>query len=269
MKRASRFSPKPVFAVSAFIAATLSSAALAQTRNNEQIVEPVPRLVQSEAVLTPAPSDAIVLFGGGQNDLSQWHTVGSQEPATWLLFNDSMTVNRALGAAGSIATKRAFRDIQLHIEWSTNPVIDGEQQLRGNSGIFLHSQFELQVLDSWQNPTYVNGQAGSIYLQYPPLVNASRPPGEWQSYDITFEAPRFNAAGELERPAFITVFHNGVLIQNRSEIFGATYTAQPSYEATCTPYAHAEAIDCSGAMPLLLQDHGQVVSYRNIWVREL
>jgi hypothetical protein len=180
-----------------------------------------------------------------------------------------MTVNRALGAAGSIATKRAFRDIQLHIEWSTNPVIDGEQQLRGNSGIFLHSQFELQVLDSWQNPTYVNGQAGSIYLQYPPLVNASRPPGEWQSYDITFEAPRFNAAGELERPAFITVLHNGVLVQNRSEIFGATYTAQPSYEATCTPYAHAEAIDCSGAMPLLLQDHGQVVSYRNIWLREL
>jgi len=269
MKRASRVYTKLSFAVSALLVASLTSAALAQTRNNEQIVEPVPRVVQSEAVLTPAPSDAIVLFGGSQNDLSQWQSVGSQETVTWLLLNDSMTVNRALGASGSIATKRAFRDIQLHIEWSTNPVIDGDQQLRGNSGIFLHSQFELQVLDSWQNPTYVNGQAGSIYLQYPPLVNASRPPGEWQSYDITFEAPRFNASGELETPAFMTVFHNGVLVQNRSEIFGATYTALPSYEATCTPYAHAEAVDCSGAMPLLLQDHGQVVSYRNIWVREL
>jgi len=269
MKRASRVYNKLSFAVSALLVASLNSAALAQTRNNEQIVEPVPRVVQSEAVLTPAPSDAIVLFGGSQNDLSQWQSVGSQEAVTWLLLNDSMTVNRALGASGSIATKRTFRDIQLHIEWSTNPVIDGDQQLRGNSGIFLHSQFELQVLDSWQNPTYVNGQAGSIYLQYPPLVNASRPPGEWQSYDITFEAPRFNASGDVETPAFMTVFHNGVLVQNRSEIFGATYTALPSYEVTCTPYAHAESIDCSGAMPLLLQDHGQVVSYRNIWVREL
>ena len=174
-----------------------------------------------------------------------------------------------MGASTSIETKRAFRDIQLHIEWSTNPVIDGDQQLRGNSGIFLHSQFELQVLDSWKNPTYVNGQAGSIYLQYPPLVNASRPPGEWQSYDITFEAPRFNAAGELETPAFISVLHNGVVVQNRSEILGATYTARPSYDVTCTPYAQTVAVDCSGAMPLILQDHGQVVSYRNIWVREL
>ena len=255
--------------VSLFLGAACSAPILAQTRNNEQIFEPIPRLVLSQPNLMPAPSDAIVLFDGGEKDLEQWQEVGSGDPASWLLLNDAMTVNRAMGASMSIETKRTFRDIQLHIEWSTNPVIDGEQQLRGNSGIFLHSQFELQVLDSWQNPTYVNGQAGSIYLQYPPLVNASLPPGEWQSYDITFEAPSFSADGELEAPATIAVIHNGVLVQDRSEIFGATYTSLPSYDANCTPYAQNVAVDCSGAMPLILQDHGQVVSYRNIWVREL
>ena len=272
MKRTSLAIRNKVLVVSVLLGAAfsaVSAATNAQTLNNEQIFEPVPRLVQSQPTLFQAPSDAIVLFGGGEKDLEQWQEVGSGDPASWLLLNDSMTVNRAMGASTSIETKRTFRDIQLHIEWSTNPVIDGDQQLRGNSGIFLHSQFELQVLDSWQNPTYVNGQAGSIYLQYPPLVNASRPAGEWQSYDITFEAPRFNAAGELETPAYISVLHNGVVVQNRSEILGATYTAHPSYDVTCTPYAQTVAVDCSGAMPLILQDHGQVVSYRNIWVREL
>lgn len=239
----------------------------AQVRDNEQIFSPRPALVASTAVIAPAPSDAVVLFDGG--DFDEWQTLEAKGTPAWLLLNDSMTVNRGLGAEGSIETKRRFTDMQLHIEWATNPILDGDGQARGNSGIFLHSQFELQVLDSWQNPTYVNGQAGSIYLQHPPLVNASRPPGEWQSYDVYFEAPRFDAAGELETPAFVTVLHNGVLVQSRTEIFGATYTALPSYAATCTPYAYREEVDCSGPMPLLLQDHGQVVSYRNIWVREL
>ncbi len=244
-----------------------AAAALGQVTDNQQIFEPVPARVNARAVTTPPPSDAVVLFDGG--NLDAWREVNSDAPASWLLLNNSMTVDRARGASTSIETKRRFGDFQLHIEWSPNPLIDGDGQARGNSGIFLHSQFELQVLDSWDNPTYVNGQAGAIYLQTPPLVNASRPPGEWQSYDIVFEAPRFGPDESLLSPAYVTVLHNGVLIQKRTEIVGATYTDLPSYASRCTPYAYAEEVDCTGAMPLLLQDHGQVVSYRNIWLREL
>jgi hypothetical protein len=135
--------------------------------------------------------------------------------------------------------------------------------------VFLHSLFELQILDSWDNPTYINGQAGSIYLQHAPLVNASKPPGEWQSFDITFSAPHYNN-GKLETPAYVTVFQNGLLIQNHVEILGATYTTEPEYKTQCEPYSQNGRLqDCSGKMPITLQDHGQIVSYRNIWVREL
>jgi len=169
----------------------------------------------------------------------------------------------------TIKTRQSFGDIQLHLEWRPTDIIEGEGQSRGNSGVFLHSIFEVQVLDSWQNPTYVNGQAGSVYLQYPPLVNAAREPGEWQSYDIIFEAPEYDNRGNLTAPAYLTVLHNGVLVQNHVELQGATYTPMPEYGARCVPYSQQREQDCSGKMPITLQDHGQVVSYRNIWVREL
>jgi hypothetical protein len=159
--------------------------------------------------------------------------------------------------------------MQLHVEWRPTAMVEGEGQGRGNSGVFLHSLFELQVLDSWNNPTYINGQAGSVYLQYPPLVNASKPPGQWQSYDIIFTAPVYSG-NELHSPARLTVFQNGVLVQNDVEIKGATFTPIPQYAARCEPYSQdARVQDCTGDMPITLQDHGQVVSFRNIWVRQL
>ena len=167
-------------------------------------------------------------------------------------------------AAGNIATKQAFEDYQLHIEWRIPQNINLEGQSRGNSGIFLASTgkgdagYELQVLDSYRNKTYVNGQAASVYKQYPPLVNASRPPGEWQSYDVLFLAPRFAADGSVLAPARMTVFHNGVLVQHDVALRGATvYQGQPKYEA------HA------AKLPLRLQDHGDAVAFRNIWVRAI
>lgn len=199
-----------------------------------------------------APSDAIVLFDGG--DLDHWRHVdgGTVE---WTSEDGVMTV---VAGSGDIETVQGFGDVQLHIEWRTPQIVSGEGQGRGNSGIYLQSRYEVQVLDSYQNRTYSNGQAASIYKQHIPLVNASRPPGEWQSYDIVFLAPRFAAAGSLERPAFITVFHNGVLVQNHVEIHGETlYRGRPAY----TPHRARQ--------PLRLQDHSNPVSFRNIWIREL
>jgi len=228
-----------------------------------QPMEPQPVLVQS-SMAGAAPSDAIVLFSG--SDLLAWERTADDEPARWIIDAQVMTVQQGVG---TIKTKQRFGDMQLHLEWRPTATIEGSGQSRGNSGVFLHSLFELQILDSWDNPTYINGQAGSIYLQHAPLVNASKPPGEWQSFDITFSAPRYNN-GKLETPAYVTVFQNGLLIQNHVEILGTTHTTEPEYKTQCEPYSQNGRLqDCSGKMPITLQDHGQIVSYRNIWVREL
>ncbi|HBP01889.1 MAG TPA: DUF1080 domain-containing protein [Stenotrophomonas sp.] len=206
-------------------------------------------------VATPpgkAPSDAIVLFDG--KDVSAWESEqGGGVP--WKVADGAMTV--VPGSKG-IRTRQRFCDVQLHVEWRTPTDTKGfDGQNRGNSGIFLQELYELQVLDSYNNPTYANGQAGSIYKQAMPLVNASRAPGEWQAYDILWKAPRFSAGGGLVSPARITVLHNGVLVQDDTVLAGKTeYIGAPSY----APHACA---------PLYLQEHDSRVSYRNIWVREL
>lgn len=212
--------------------------------------KPVPAVVATPA--GRAPSDAIVLFGG--KDLSAWESEqGGRVP--WSVAGGALTV--VPGSKG-IRTKQRFCDIQLHIEWRTPTATRGfEGQQRGNSGIFLQDLYELQVLDSYNNTTYANGQAGSIYKQAIPLVNASRAPGEWQAYDIIWKAPRFSQGGGLISPARITVLHNGVLVQDDTVLAGKTeYIGAPSY----SPHACA---------PISLQEHDSKVSYRNIWVREL
>ncbi len=206
-------------------------------------------------VATPpggAPSDAIVLFDG--KDTSAWEAEqGGRVP--WTVADGAMTV--VPGSKG-IRTREKFCDIQLHVEWRSPTETKGfEGQDRGNSGIFLQELYELQVLDSYKNPTYANGQAGSIYKQAMPLANASRAPGEWQAYDVIWKAPRFSPGGGLISPARITVLHNGVLVQNDTVVSGKTeYIGAPSY----APH------DCA---PLYLQEHASKVSYRNIWVRKL
>lgn len=238
------------------------SAALAQLPDHTQVFEPVPAVVTG-ATVDAAPSDAIVLFDG--NNMNAWEQLDDSAPMQWDIDEGVVTVN----GTGTLRSKQSFSSFQLHMEWRATDVIEGESQLRGNSGIFLHSLFEIQILDSWENPTYVNGQAGSVFLQHSPQVNAARRPGEWQSYDIIFTAPMYLENGTLQSPAYVTLLHNGVLVQNHVQILGSTYTRAPEYESNCTPFAHKEEQACDGPMPLLLQDHGQVVSFRNIWLREL
>jgi hypothetical protein len=198
------------------------------------------------------PSDAVVLFDG--KDLSKWaHKDGSA--AKWKVENGYAEV---VAKTGYIYTREAFGDCQLHVEFSEPVPPKGESQERGNSGVFLMGLYEIQVLDSYENKTYADGQASAVYGQYPPLVNASRPPGQWQSYDIVFHGPRFDGSGKLLRPARVTVFHNGVLAQDNVEPTGPTaHGKRPPYEA------HPEKL------PLALQDHGNPVHFRNIWIREL
>lgn len=218
---------------------------------------PQPRVVtpgtNSTSVTRGAvPSDAIVLFDG--TDLSFW--IGRDGDAAWKVEDGYMEV---VAGAGNILSKEHFGNCQLHIEWSEPAVVEGESQGRGNSGVILMDKYEIQVLDGYDNPTYADGQCGAIYGQYPPMVNASRKPGEWQEYDIIFEAPSWDAAGMLEKPAFITVLQNGVVLHHRQEIMGPTGHRQgANYN---TPH-HAEG-------PLHLQDHGNPVRYRNIWMRRL
>ena len=215
--------------------------------------DPAVRIVTPGKTNADPPSDAIVLFGG--KDLSKWKSEKDGSDAKWKIEGDALVVT---GGTGGILTREAFGDCQLHIEWRTPAKVVGESQGRGNSGIFLMGKYELQVLDSYNNRTYSNGQAGSIYKQFPPLVNASRGPGEWQAYDIIFTAPVFYENGALKSPARITVFHNGGLVQNNTTIWGATqYVGTPNYE----PHGAKE--------PLMLQDHGNPVAYRNIWIRPI
>jgi hypothetical protein len=197
------------------------------------------------------PSDAVVLFEG--RDLSAWR--GRDGEARWTVSDGAFTV---APGTGDIRTRRAFGDVQLHLEWRTPTAVTGAGQGRGNSGVFLMERYEVQILDSFENPTYANGQAASAYKQHVPLVNASRRPGEWQRYDVVFMAPRFRADGSLERPATLTVLHNGVLVLNHVALKGSTvFIGPPSYSP------HADRL------PLMLQDHGNAVSFRNIWIREL
>jgi hypothetical protein len=199
----------------------------------------------------PAPSDAIVLVGP-RDDLSAWQmTDGS--PATWTMKGGVVQTGK-----GVMQTRQQFTDFQLHVEWATPVEVKGDSQGRGNSGVFLLGKFEIQVLDSHHNLTYPDGQAAAMYGQYPPLVNASRGPGEWQSYDIIFTAPRFASGTTLEKPATVTVLHNGIVVHNGTSFWG------PTRHRSVLPYTADMATG-----PIALQDHGNPVRYRNIWIRPL
>jgi hypothetical protein len=220
---------------------------------------PHPKVVTPSDKPGGAPSDAIVLFDG--TDLSHWTSHhsniskgGSDGPAEWKLGDGYV---ECVPGTGDMVSKEKFGDAQYHVEWASPAVVEGTSQNRGNSGVILQGRYEIQVLDSYNNPTYADGQAGAIYGQWPPLVNATRPPGVWQSYDIVFEAPKFEGE-KLVKPAYITVFLNGVLLHNRKESMGpmvyrqvAHYTPQPAEDS------------------LLLQNHNSKVRFRNIWVRRL
>jgi len=227
-----------------------------------EVWAPVPRVVApGPASASAPPADAIVLFDG--SNLDQWVASRDRSAARWRVANGVVTVDKS---TGNIETKRRFTNYQLHIEWRIPEGITGTGQGRGNSGVFLASTgpddagYELQILDSYNNATYTNGQAGSVYKQFSPLVNANRKPGEWQAYDIIWTAPTFDAAGSLKTPAYVTAFHNGVLIQDHVALKGETvYIGAPVYK----PH---------GAAPIQLQAHGDPsapISFRNIWLREL
>lgn len=199
------------------------------------------------------PSDATVLFNG--KDLSAWESVKEGGEAAWTVADGYMTVKPG---TGPIKTKEDFSDFQLHIEWRSPQEIEGEGQGRGNSGIFLQGLYELQVLDSYESKTYVNGQAGSIYKQSPPMVNATKPPSEWETYDVIYTAPKFDEKnGALLEAGYVTVLHNGIVVQNHTKLQGTTaYIGTPQWKA-------------HGDGPIILQDHSNPVSYRNIWIRPL
>jgi hypothetical protein len=212
------------------------------------IVWPMPAIVDPGAAAdqpATAPSDAIVLFDG--KDLSAWE--GGEN---WLVADGAATA-----AKGGLTSKQAFGDCQLHLEFATPSEVKGSGQGRGNSGVYLMNRYELQILDSYDNTTYYDGQCGAIYKQQPPSVNASRGPGQWQTYDVIFEAPRFDEQGNVAKKAVVTVLHNGVLIHNHLELAGSTsYTEPPKYGK------HAEK------QPLHIQYHGNPIKIRNIWIRE-
>ncbi|HJV41111.1 DUF1080 domain-containing protein [Caulobacter sp.] len=253
---------KSVLALLATGGLLAATSAQAQTKPEDtEVWKPTPPVVAPATTSGGPPSDAIVLFDG--RDLGQWVSAQDRSPASWTVADGVLTVDKA---RGNIETKRAFRDYQLHLEWRIPADITGAGQARGNSGVFLASTgprdqgYEVQILDSYDNATYVNGQAASVYKQHPPLANASRKPGEWQTYDIVWRAPVFDAGGTLAAPATVTVLHNGVLVQDHAVLAGETvYIGKPTYKA-------------HGSSPIKLQAHGDPsapISFRNIWVREL
>jgi len=248
------------------LALLLASAAASQVPvtstmkpSDTEVWKPVPVVVTPGRTNADPPSDALVLFDG--KTLDAWESASDGSRAKWLVGNGLLTVDKA---AGDIRTKRSFTNYQLHIEWRIPENITGTSQERGNSGVFLASGpfggYELQIVDSYNNPTYVNGQAASVYKQYPPLVNAMRKPGEWQTYDVIWTAPTFKADGSLGTPAYVTAFHNGVLVQDHVALKGVTKnTGLPEYKT-------------HGPAPILLQAHGDPsppISFRNIWLRPL
>ena len=215
---------------------------------------PQPRVVTpgpAPATPLPPPDEATVLIGA-RDDLSAWQ-MDNGSSATWAMANGVVSTGK-----GRIRTKAEFTDFQLHVEFATPKEVKGDSQERGNSGVFLLGVFEIQVLDSYRNRTYADGSAAAMYGQYPPLVNASRPPGEWQTYDIAFTAPRFTEQGGVDKPAVVTVFHNGVLVHHAMPFLGPTAHKQiPPYTAE---FAKG---------PLALQDHGNPIRYRNVWIRPI
>jgi Domain of Unknown Function (DUF1080) len=249
-------------AIAALIAATVSAQQSTKPKPEDtEVWQPVPKKVTPGATSNAPPSDAIVLFDG--KSLDQWVSNRDKSPANWVVADGVLTVNKK---GGNIETKRTFKDYQLHMEWKVPANISGSGQARGNSGVFLASTgpgddgYELQVLDSYDNKTYVNGMAGSIYKQAIPLANPSRKPGEWQTYDIVWTAPTFNTDGSVKTPAYVTVLFNGVLVEDHYQLQGETrYIGKPFYKA----YDRA---------PIKLQAHGdksEPISFRNIWVRDL
>jgi hypothetical protein len=246
--------------------AVLAASALAQETpkpkpEDTEVWTPVPAIVTPGATDSAPPSDAVILFDGKNED--EWVSAQDHTPAKWIVGDGVLLVAKG---TGNIETRRSFKNYQLHVEWKIPENITGSGQARGNSGVFLASLgpgdagYELQVLDSYNNTTYVNGQAASIYKQNPPLVNPNRKPGEWQTYDVVWTAPTFNADGTLKTPAYVTAFFNGVLVQDHFQLKGQTlYIGQPFYKA----YDRA---------PIKLQAHGdksEPISFRNIWVREI
>lgn len=249
----------------AFVILGMNAASAQEISDPEatEVWEPEPEIVAPGAAgATTPPADAIVLFDG--TNLDQWVSADQpNSPAQWTVSDGAITVKKG---TGNIQTRRSFTDYQLHLEWRIPDNITGQGQARGNSGLFLASTgpgdegYEIQILDSYHNRTYSNGQAGAVYKQHAPLVNANRKPGQWQTYDVVWTAPRFNNDGSLKHPARVTVFLNGVLVQNDVELQGATvYVGKPHYKA-------------HGPSPIKLQDHGdpsEPISFRNIWVRGL
>ncbi|HZG24670.1 MAG TPA: DUF1080 domain-containing protein [Chitinophagaceae bacterium] len=254
---------KPFLATVLFSALNIMGFAQQQMKHEDtEFYEPVPKVVTPGASNSEPPSDAVVLFDG--KNLDQWVSVKDNSPAKWTVSDGMFTVKKG---TGNIQTKQSFTNYQLHVEWRIPQNITGKGQARGNSGIFLASLgkgdagYELQTMDSYNNPTYVNGQAGSIYKQGAPLVNANRPPGAWQTYDVIWTAPVFGSTdSSVTSPARVTVILNGVVIQNNFELKGPTlYVGHPKY------IKH-------GPAPIKLQDHGdpsEPISFRNIWIRPM